>query len=332
MLFFDHLIFVYIEALILLPLPLLMALLPWPYPSRRSALKMPALQSIIAASGTQSQTRLAVSKASRLQIVFASLVWVLVIVSLARPQLLGEPIIEEFSQRDLLLAIDLSGSMETKDFTLVDGQTVDRLTAVKSILTPFLDQRRGERIAMIFFGSAAFVQAPFTTDLKALKALLNEAQVAMAGPKTVIGDSIALAVKLFAERKIEERLLILLTDGNDTRSKIPPEQATKLAVEQQIKIITIAVGDPENAGENALDSQTLKAIASDTGGQFYYALDSQQLKQVIEQINQLMPKKVERQSYTPTTELYIWPLAVALLLILVYSALILLIPTKFRHQ
>ena len=119
--FFDHLIFVYIEALILLPLPLIMARLPWSYPSRRSALKMPALQSVIAASSTQPQTRLAVSKASGKQIVFASLVWILVLISLARPQLLGEPIVEEYSQRDLLLAIDLSGSMETKDFTLADG-------------------------------------------------------------------------------------------------------------------------------------------------------------------------------------------------------------------
>lgn len=330
MTFFDHLIFVYIEAFILLPLPLVMARLPWPYLSHRAALKLPGLQAVIEASGIQAQGQQAVSKASGGQLVFASLVWIFIIVALARPQFLGEPIIEEYSQRDLLIAVDLSGSMETQDFTLPDGQTVDRLTAIKNILTPFLEQRSGERIAMIFFGSAAFVQAPFTTDLNALKILLNEAQVAMAGPKTVIGDSIALAVKLFAESKVEERLLILLTDGNDTSSKIPPEQATKLAAEQQIKIITIAVGDPKNAGENALDSQTLQAIADDTGGELYYALDSQELKQVIEQINHLMPRKVERQSYTPVTELYIWPLATALLLILLYSFLLLLKSSAMR--
>ncbi len=319
---FEQLLFQYIWALILLPLPLMMLWLPWNYPGRRSALKVSFLPSLLEASGAKAADNQAVSRSTWRQKLLAVLVWILVIIALTRPQLVGEPVVKEFSQRDLLLAIDLSGSMETRDFTSADGQRIDRLEAVKGLLNPFLEQRSGERIGMIFFGSAAFVQAPFTTDLKALKVLLNEAQVAMAGPKTVIGDSIAMAVKMFAESKVEERLLILLTDGNDTTSKVPPEEAAKLAKQNAIKIITIAVGDPENAGENPIDSKTLEAIATMTGGQFYYALDSKALKNVLTEIDRLTPKEVEKQSYSPTTDLYIWPLLAALMLILLYGSLV----------
>ena len=321
-LFIDQLIVEHLWVFFLLPLPLLVIWSSWSYPSRRSALKVSFFNSLRIASGMKARDHQAVTRATWSQKLLALFVWILVITSLSRPQLVGEPMLVEHPQRDLLLSIDLSGSMETRDFTLSDGQSVDRLQAVKSLLNTFLDQRSGERIGMIFFGSAAFVQAPFTTDLKALKVLLNEAQVAMAGPKTVIGDSIALTVKMFTESKVEDRLLILLTDGNDTTSKVPPDEAAKLAKENAIKIIAIAVGDPENAGENPIDRKTLEAVAATTGGQFYYALDSSALKNVLAEINRLTPKKVENQSYSPTTDLYFWPLLAALLLILLYGAFI----------
>jgi Ca-activated chloride channel family protein len=158
-----------------------------------------------------------------IQRVFLWGVWVCLVLALARPQWLEAPISKTLPTRDLLLAVDLSGSMETQDFTDASGQRVDRLTAVKQVLDEFLARRQGDRVGLIFFGSAAFVQAPFTEDLEACRTLLGEAQVRMAGPKTVFGDAIGLAITVFARAAgLQERVLIVLTDGNDTDSEVPP--------------------------------------------------------------------------------------------------------------
>jgi len=324
---FNSIVLVHSWVFMLIPLPLIAFFLPT-YPSRRSALNVSFMKQLTTASGMDAQPVQAVAKASLIQKLLALMVWLCVIVALMRPQFIEAPVIIEHSQRDLLISVDLSGSMETRDFTLPDGQQVDRLEAVKTILTPFFTQRSGERMGLIFFGSAAFVQAPFTTDLKALQSLLNEAQVAMAGPKTVIGDSIAMAVKMFEERQLKEnnevddRLLILLTDGNDTGSRVPPEEASELAKKNEVKVITIAVGDPKNAGEHPIDTQSLETIAQKTAGQFYYAMNGKELKNVLQEINRLTPKEVERESYNPTSDLYQWPLLTAIVLILLYGLLL----------
>lgn len=302
----------------MLPLPLLMIRFSSISTARRVALKVSFIEQLKQASGMALTEQQPVSRASNVQKLLAVVVWLLVILALSKPQWLEEPLIKEISQRDMLLAIDLSGSMETRDFRL-KADKVNRLEAVKAILIPFLQQRQGERMGMIFFGSAAFVQAPFTTDLNALSQLLNEAQVAMAGPRTVLGDSIAMAVKLFEESKVDDRLLIVLTDGNDTSSRVPPEQAAKLAQQYQIKIITIAIGDPQNAGEHPIDKDTLQMLADTTGGQVYFALDSESLNQVMAEINRLSPKQVEQQTLSPTTELYYIPLILGILLVLSYG-------------
>lgn len=314
----QNIIIVYSEVFFLLPLPLLMIRFSSISTARRVALKVSFIEQLKQASGMALTEQQPVSRASNVQKLLAVVVWLLVILALSKPQWLEEPLIKEISQRDMLLAIDLSGSMETRDFRL-KADKVNRLEAVKAILIPFLQQRQGERMGMIFFGSAAFVQAPFTTDLNALSQLLNEAQVAMAGPRTVLGDSIAMAVKLFEESKVDDRLLIVLTDGNDTSSRVPPEQAAKLAQQYQIKIITIAIGDPQNAGEHPIDKDTLQMLADTTGGQVYFALDSESLNQVMAEINRLSPKQVEQQTLSPTTELYYIPLILGILLVLSYG-------------
>ena len=152
--------------------------------------------------------------------------------------------------RDLLLAVDLSGSMETKDFKNAAGQTVDRLSAVKEVLNDFLTKREGDRVGLIFFGSAPFVQAPFTEDLKVCRQLLDEAQVKMAGPQTAFGDALGLAITVFDRSTVPERVLIALTDGNDTASKVPPAKAAEIAKDKGIVIHTVSVGDPKAAGED----------------------------------------------------------------------------------
>ena len=127
--------------------------------------------------------------------------------------------------RDLMVAVDLSGSMEAQDFTDNEGNSVDRLTAVKQVLDEFFARRDGDRVGLILFGSAAFVQVPFTDDLDVVRELLNEAQIRMLGPKTMLGDAMGLAINLFERSEVDERVLVVLTDGNDTGSLVPPERA-----------------------------------------------------------------------------------------------------------
>lgn len=305
-------------AFVLLFAPFLMALSPLRYISNRSALRISFMEDIQSVQGNKEKST-GISRATLLQKILLLLLWSLVVLALAKPQLIGEPIVKEISQREILVAVDLSGSMATQDFKDAEGKKIDRLEAVKHVLSDFFIQRKGEKIGLILFGSAAFVQSPFTQDLDALNHLLSELQVGMAGPQTMIGDGIGLGVKMFRESNVTDRMLILMSDGDDTGSKVPPKTAAKLAADNDVKIYSIAMGDPENAGEHPIDTETLKAIISETGGKFYYAWNAQELGEIYDEIDKLIPKKVEELSYRPVKELYIYPLALALLLMFIYT-------------
>jgi Ca-activated chloride channel family protein len=251
------------------------------------------------------------------------LITALVVLAMAKPIYIADAKPKEEPMRDLLIAIDLSGSMATQDFVSKDKKPLDRLQAVKEVLHQFLQKRKGERIGLIFFGSAAFVQAPFTNELDAIAYFLDEAQVGMAGEQTMLGDAIGLSLKLFKESKIEDKMLILISDGDDTGSAIPPLQAAKLAKEHDVKIFTIGVGDSKNAGEHPLDVETLKKISSQTGGEFYYALDREGLSDIYTSIDKLQPKLVSVKTARESKELFIYPLALAFTLMFLYSYIIL---------
>jgi Mg-chelatase subunit ChlD len=209
--------------------------------------------------------------------------------------------------------------METKDFTDASGQQVDRLTAVKQVLDDFLARRKGERVGLIFFGSAAFVQAPFTEDLDALRSLLDEAQVRMAGPKTAFGDAIGLALDVFAhDEGVRDRVLVVLTDGNDTGSQVPPRKAAEIARDRKVTIHTVAVGDPTAAGEDKLDEETLQAVAATTGGRYSHAGDREALAHIYDDLDELRTREAETISHRPRLDLFYWPLGAALLLSLAY--------------
>ena len=183
--------------LLVLPLPLLMTWL-WPaYRERLVTVRLPFLDRLARLSGQSTERSPDTVKTPRAQRLLGWLTWVLVIAALARPQWLEEPITRTEPARDLLVAVDLSGSMETQDFTDADGRQVDRLTAVKEVLRDFLARREDDRIALIVFGSAAFVQLPFTADKVAVQQMLDETRVRMAGPRTMLGDAIGLAITLF---------------------------------------------------------------------------------------------------------------------------------------
>ena len=298
----------------LLPLPwVLHRLLPG-LERQRDTVQAPFVGRLADAIGREPANRAIVATRRPVQVGMFVGAWVLALAALAKPQWIGEPLTRTLPTRDLLLAVDLSGSMETADFTDAAGERVDRLTAVKQVLDEFLARRQGDRVGLIFFGSSAFVQSPFTDDLAVCRLLLDEAQVRMAGPRTVLGDAIGLAIVLFDDSELDERVLIVLTDGNDTDSRVPPEQAAAIARDRDITIHTVAVGDPEATGEEQLDEIALRAVAETTGGIYAHAADRSELEAIYARIEALGARDVVRASYRPRRDLFAWPLGALFLL------------------
>ena len=310
--------FSYPWVLVLIVLPFVINKLPLYYISKRSALRISFKEDIDAVSKEKMKTS-GISRASLGQKLLLVLVYLLVVVALAKPQYIGEPLHKEIAQREVLVAVDLSGSMATKDFKDANGTAIDRLEAVKMVLKNFFKARKGEKIGLILFGNAAFVQAPFTQDLDALEHLLSELHIGMAGPQTALGDSIGLAVKMFQDSNVTDRMLIVMSDGDDTGSKVPPLTAAKLAAQNDVSIFPIAIGDPKNAGEHPIDTDTLKEIAKTTGGKFYYAWDSEELVDIYKQIDKLKPKEVKEITHRPKFDLFSYFLLATLFLLLGYG-------------
>lgn len=308
--------------LVLLPVPLLVIKWARSHQTVQSSVRVPSLENFAALTGDSPSRGAVVLRRSRGQLATLIVVWFAVVLSAARPQWVGDPIEKTIPSRDLLLAVDLSGSMEAEDFTDSQGKQVDRLTAVKEVLDDFLSRREGDRVGLIFFGSAAFVQAPFTEDLELCRTLLDEAQVRMAGPQTVIGDAIGLSLTVFDRSEQEDRVLILLTDGNDTGSKVPPEQAAEIARDKGVTIHTIAVGDPSAVGEEKIDEESLQSISKTTGGGFFRASDRDELAKIYDRLDQIETRDVETESYRPKTDLFHWPLAVFLIVGLMYHGMV----------
>lgn len=282
------------------------------------AIRVPFLQRVAEILQQRPQKGAVIMKGGVLQTSFLWLCWLLILLTLARPQWIEDPIIRELPMRDMMLAVDLSGSMEATDFKSQDGNAISRLDAVKIVLDQFLEQRKGDRVGLIFFGSAPFLQVPFTEDLAVCRQLLKEAQVRMAGPQTAFGDAIGLAIQRFDQSEMEKRVLIVLTDGNDTASALPPSEAASIAAKNKITIYTVGVGDPEAVGEEKFDEVVLKAVAEVTNGQYFYAQDGTQLQEIYQQIDQLEVQKVQTQSYRPRNELFYQPLIIVMVLVFFY--------------
>ncbi|MEE4203013.1 MAG: VWA domain-containing protein [Halieaceae bacterium] len=299
-------------AWLLLPLPLaLRALPPWRAPAK--AVRIPFLQQLLDATGERPRRGAQILERHPLQNLMILASWILLVAAAARPQWLGEPIVQQQSGRDLMVAVDLSGSMETRDFTTADNRSVDRLSALKHVLGQLAAARNGDRLGLIVFGSGAYLQSPFTEDHSTWLQLLEETEVRMAGPSTRLGDAIGLAIKHFSESDSEHRVLLLLTDGNDTGSMVPPVDAARVAAARGIRIYPIAVGDPATVGEEAIDLDTLDQIATLTGGERFVALDRAALTRILSTLNQLEPVLFETVSFRPRTDLH-W-LVFALLLV-----------------
>lgn len=299
-------------------LPLLIHWAFKPYREVRLAVRSPWFGRLTRFSAQKPGEGAVVPRRRLIEAAISILVWCLLVTALARPQYLEPPIHKTVPTRDLLLLVDLSGSMETEDFTNAAGKQVDRLNAVKEVLADFLAHREGDRVGLVVFGNAAFVQVPFTQDLDASRMLLQELKPRMAGPKTALGDAIGLGITLFEHSVVKQRIIIALTDGNDTGSQVPPAEAARIAADKGIVVYTVAVGDPTAVGEEKLDEEALKNLAQTTGGRYFYAADREQLKGIYADLDRLETRQVETISHRPRLDLFHWPLSFALVLCLGY--------------
>ena len=230
---------------------------------------------------------------------------------------------------DLLLAVDVSGSMDHDDMQW-EGEDIQRLALVKKLFGDFIEDRRGDRIGLILFGSRAYLQSPLTFDRHTVRTWLDEALINIAGPQTAIGDAIGLAVKRLRQRPADSRVLVLITDGANNGGEIEPKVAARLAAEQKVKIYTIGIGsDPQQSGIMGmlglnpgvdLDEATLIDIAEQTGGAYFRARTSEELQRIEETLDQLEPAAQLPTRARPAKALYPWPLAAALLVSLLLVA------------
>ncbi|MDT3719779.1 VWA domain-containing protein [Pseudomonas oryzihabitans] len=261
--------------------------------------------------------------------------WLLILAAAARPQWVGPPQPLDVSGRDLLLAVDVSGSMDTPDMQLGD-ENVSRLTLVRQLLGRFIDSRQGDRVGLILFGSQAYLQAPLTADRRTVHALLEEAQIGLAGRNTAVGDAVGLAVKHLRKRPDNSRTLILVTDGASNGGVVTPEVAATLAASERVRVYTLGIGaEPDTlAGgttSSDLDEPMLRHLAELTNGAYFRVRSSAELAAVSRQLDRLEPIRQQPDHARPTKELYPWPLALALLLGLTLTLARLPLPDHWRR-
>lgn len=249
------------------------------------------------------------------------LAWLFLCAAAARPQQLGEPVEPPRQTRQMMLAVDLSGSMDEPDMQL-GGRIVDRLTAAKAVLADFLDRREGDRIGLVVFGQRAYALTPLTTDRATVREQLRDSVVGLAGRETALGDAIALSVKRLREQPEGQRVLIMLTDGINTAGVLEPLKASELAKAEGVRVYTVAFGGSGQAsffglqlpgGEDPVDEKTLSTIASETGGRFFRARDTDELAGIYAELDRLEPVRSAGPAVRPRIERYVWPLGLALL-------------------
>ena len=316
---------------LLIILPLMIRLLP-AFRQQRESIRIPFFERLRQLSGEKPREGAVIVQKTIMQKLLLPLAWLCVIVAVAKPEYVGEPIEKIKSGRDLMVAVDISGSMSTEDFTEITGEKVNRLVAVKSVLKELSKQRQHDRLGLIVFATAPYLQVPFTEDHKTWLTLLYETDIGMAGVSTVFGDAIGLSIKLFEESLTDNRVLIILTDGNDTGSKVPPVDAAKVAQSYGIKVYTIAIGDPESVGEEKMDLKTIKRVAEITGGKYYQALDREQLGQAYDEISALEPNEYETLSFRPRTSLHYLFIAIVLIVYLIYHVFLTVMAIYKRRE
>lgn len=245
------------------------------------------------------------------------IVLIVLVFVIARPQLGKSYSENKHYGLDMLLAIDTSESMSALDLSL-NGKTVDRLTALKSILKSFVQKRDKDRLGLIVFGEEAFTQSPLTLDHGAVLTMIDNLQIGMVGQATAIGSAVALSVKRIKDLKSKSKIIILMTDGQNTAGDIDPLTAVELAKAYGVKIYTLGIGregevpiqvqTPQGPlmvkQETQIDEELLINLAESTGGQYYRAQTSEDLKKIYDNINKLEKTEMKIKKHNSFIDVY----------------------------
>ncbi|WP_376843580.1 vWA domain-containing protein [Bordetella pertussis] len=295
--------------------PLALAAYRWlpAYVQGRQALRLPFFDAMATLTG-KSPTRPGVQR-GRAQLWLNVAVWLLLALALARPQWVEPPLTHVEPMRDILLVVDISQSMDSEDFRDAQGRPASRWQAVQAVVGDFIDKRPDDRLGLIVFGAGAYPQAPLTRDHAALRLLLQRTAVGMAGPNTALGDAIGLGIRMLDHAGERDKILILLTDGNDTASAVPPARAAELAAQHRVVVHTIGIGDPAASGEDRVDFDALRDIARIAGGRFFRARDQASLQEVYATLDRITPHEVRTLRHQPKREDFWMPLGAALALL-----------------
>jgi len=272
--------------------------------------------------------------------IIAALVWLLLVAAASRPQWIGEIESLPVTGRDLLLAVDISGSMDTQDMVM-NNTAVNRLKVVKKVAGEFIQRRHGDRVGLVLFGSRAYLQTPLTFDTETTATLLDESEIGLAGRETAIGDAIGLAVKRLRDDAAADRVLVLLTDGANTSGEVQPLQAAEFAARDGLTVYTVGVGADEMMVQDFfgsrvvnpsadLDEDTLRSIAERTGGRYFRARDTRELENIYEILDELEPVESDVEIIRPVDELFYWPMGIAYALALL-AAMFSIRPLNLRR-
>lgn len=313
--------FQWVWMFLLLPLPLIIYFLV-PARQPKAAIVLPTLPE---ESKGQQKQHLSLK-------IIATIIWIALITAAARPTWYGEPITISPEHRDMMLVVDLSGSMAMEDMNTPNG-AIDRLTAVKQVLSGFIEKREGDRLGLVLFADHAYLQSPLTLDRSAVLQQVNRAQLDLIGRMTAIGEGIGIATKTFIKSEAKQRVIILLSDGGNNSGVIDPLDAAKIAKENDTIIYTVGIGAGEvqvpgffgmsrtvNTAKD-LDEDTLTKVAEMTGGQYFRARDREELNKIYDTINELQPITNASQVWRPQTEWFSYPLGLAFILSCVLAVL-----------
>lgn len=323
--------------ILLLPLPIFFY---WLFPisakeKREEAVEIhfPALYRLKSIFSSSQVTK---KKSTFLFFLLLSISWMLLIVALMQPENIDQFRHVKNKGYDLMLAVDISGSMQALDFSTPD-KTINRLEVVKEVVSRFIQERKGDRQGLILFGQHAYLHVPLSLDAFAISRMLNEVAIGMAGNATAMGDAIGLAVRTLRERPEGSRILILLTDGEDNASSIPPLTAAKLAKQYGIRIYTIGIGKKGlvpflnrfggyGMAEVSIDEELLKEIAKETGGKYFSATNEKMLTSIYAEISSLEKTEANESVLLLREPLYQYPLSLSLFFLLVLTL------SQFSHK
>ena len=318
--------------LAVLPAPLLVWLLLPPYRETSKAIRLAFFSDVAGAAGLKPAPGAVILRTNWMQKIIAPVTWGVIVVALARPQYVEPPLTKIESARDLLLALDLSQSMDTRDFPNPAGAVDTRAAAVLRVVDDFITRRTGDRIGLVAFGDAPYPLVPFTLDHGTVRAMLAESRPGMAGPRTALGDAIGLAIKMFGESKAPEKVVIMLSDGNDTASKMPPDRAAGIAKDRGIRVHAVGIGDPKGTGEDRLDQDALRKIAETTGGRFFFGGSQQELASIYETLDKITPANQTTLTWRPTRELSWYFVGAAVVLLAAYQLFMALVSSLRRAR